>query len=192
MSVKDKKKTRKMPTYSEEIKIALLERVHLGETVADAAKALGVPYHSARRWAAGETAEIKEIKKVIDYEELEELRKEQKAEFVKAAWENIRLAITLIHRRLTRAVEQEEQIDKLLEAADMEIEALIPQEYSQKTAKRTLYKQIAELKLEDISKLSIVMGTQYDKQALASNENTQNIGLNRKLEDFIKDLSNGD
>lgn len=40
--------------------------------------------------------------------------------------------------------------------------------------------------------LSTVLGTLYDKQALASNENTQNIGLNRKLEDFIKDIGGGE
>ena len=186
------KKKRERRIYSDAERIALLERLHLGESITAAARAVGVHYETARRWARGETAEIKELKKEMDFEEIEDIRREQKGKFVKESWENIRLAVTLMHRRLKRAVEQEDQIDKLLETADMEIEALIPKEFTQKTAKRALYKQIAELKLEDIGKLSIVAGTLYDKQALASNENTQNIGLNRKLEDFIKDLSDGD
>ena len=53
--------------------------------------------------------------------------------------------------------------------------------------RRALYKKLESIKIEDIGKLAVVLGTIYDKQALANKEATSIIDGSiavKKFEDF--------
>ena len=100
----------------------------------------------------------------------------KKKEFVALSWKSIEMASIIMQRRLARAVLKEEMLDELLAEAQKEESA---------DKRKQFAKNIASMKLDDISKLSITLGTLYDKQALAGGEFV-NSGENtiKKFEDF--------
>ena len=121
-------------------------------------------------------------KKEAEQKSLEfvELRNKRKKEFINSAWDGIDKSKRLLLRKLERALTDEEQLDALLaefENLDKELSA---------GERSAMYKKFAGLKLEDISKLTTVLGTLYDKQALASEEATSIIKGTITLEDYIK------
>jgi hypothetical protein len=105
---------------------------------------------------------------------LVELRQAKKDKFADDAWRMLDDAKCLLERRLKRALEEEDKLDEILDAfADMEDEQ--GNGLSEK-ALRELYRKFSSLKLEDIRALSTVLGTLYDKQALAAKDATQIVG----------------
>ena len=110
----------------------------------------------------------------VDGMSLVELRQLKKDKFVDEAWEMIEDAKSLLARKLKRALEDEDKLDEILDAfANMEDEQ--GNGLSDK-AIRELYRKFSALKLEDVRALSTVVGTLYDKQALAAKEATQIVG----------------
>ena len=110
----------------------------------------------------------------VDGKSLVELRQLKKDKFVDDAWAMLEDAKSLLERRLKRALEDEDKLDEILDAfADMEDEQ--GNGLSDK-ALRELYRKFSALKLEDVRALSTVLGTLYDKQALAAKEATQILG----------------
>ena len=106
-----------------------------------------------------------------------ELRDKKKEEFIENAWRNIELATSLINKRLARAYFKEELLDTMLE------EAL--KETAGSDRRKQLAKNISDMKVEDITKLSITLGTLYDKQALANGDATsREEQVVKKFEDF--------
>lgn len=101
---------------------------------------------------------------------LVELRQRKKEEFVNNAWRMLDSAQSLLERRLMRAIAEEDKLDALLDAFE-NIKYEDNKGLSDK-ALRELYGKFSVLKLEDIRALSTVLGTLYDKQALASKEPT--------------------
>ena len=71
---------------------------------------------------------------------------------------------------LAYAIEHRAKIDKAIDVLCRRGEELTTQEL------KACVKVLLELKLPDIGKLSSVMGTMYDKRALARGEPTENIG----------------
>ena len=111
----------------------------------------------------------------VDGLNLVELRQKKKEQFVDDAWRMLGKAQSLLERRLTRALEQEDALDALM----AEFEKIGDQgeggSLSDKEL-RAMYARFSALKLEDTRALSSVLGTLYDKQALASKEATQIVG----------------
>ena len=104
------------------------------------------------------------------------MREQRKERFINSAWDNIDLSMELIHQRLIRAVQAEEKLDAIIDrlsAAD-----LPPKEL------RAAVKELNALKVEDLRTLVVVLGTLYDKQALASKEATAIIDGSMKLTPF--------
>ena len=110
----------------------------------------------------------------VDGMSLVELRQSKKDKFVDDAWRMLDDAKCLLERRLKRALEDEDKLDEILDAfAEMEDEK--GNGLSDK-ALRELYRKFSALKLEDVRALSTVLGTLYDKQALAAKDATQIVG----------------
>ena len=111
----------------------------------------------------------------VDGFSLVELRQKKKEQFVDDAWRMLGKAQSLLERRLTRALEQEDALDALM----LEFEKIGDEgggdPLSDKQL-RAMYARFSALKLEDTRALSSVLGTLYDKQALASKEATQIVG----------------
>lgn len=112
---------------------------------------------------------------------IEQLRTNKKKEFADKAWKSINKIQTLLERRLERAVQSEDKIDELL----LEILELDGKDLT-KDQRKALYQKISSIKVESVKELAVVLGTLYDKQALANNESTQNIS--GTIESVIKQI----
>lgn len=170
--------------YSNEERIMAIEMLAL-YSLNEVSKKTGIPKATLSTWKNGGTKESESISK-----DFEQIRTEKKQEFVRSAWNSIGLAQKLIHRRLERAVEQENELDELLGIATEEIEdSDMPSSKKYKKI-QAVSGRIAAFKVEDLKELSITLGTLYDKQALANNECTVNgsikIELGGELKEFAK------
>ena len=152
--------------------IALLTTTN---NIAEVARKLDIKESTLRTWKKQiEEGTSKECKDFV------ELRYQKKKEFVESAWQNIELATSILNKRLTRALIQEDLLDKMLEEAQKESVG--------SEARKQLAKNIAGMRLDDISKVSTTLGTLYDKQALANGEATSKVDGVIKIEDIIKKI----
>lgn len=139
--------------------------------VSEVAERLGIPRTTVSGWIKG-----------FSPDELEALRQKQKEMFIAEAWAIIGNSQNLIRRRIERALNSEDAIDELIS----EVEATSDEELSRET-KKALIKKLRFISCEDISKVATVMGTMYDKAALASKEATAIVGGSLSLENFDAD-----
>ena len=156
-----------------------------GETVASVARRLSVPESTVRGWRkkfereegaqdalknVAEGGGGKELLQHYASENFAELRAQKKREMIERAWRIIEKAQAKVERDLDRAIEQEKQIDNAIVLLGTMGDMLSPEE------RRACFKLLAQMKIDDVSKLSTVMGTMYDKQALAIGEETEILG----------------
>lgn len=151
--------------------IALLTTTN---NIAEVARQLNIKENTLRTWKKQlEEGTNKESKDFV------ELREKKKKEFVETAWANIELASAIINKKLARALLKEDLLDSLLVEAQKETVG--------SDARKTMAKNIATMKLDDIGKLSTTLGTLYDKQALANGEATsREEQIVSKFEDYWK------
>lgn len=173
-------KSQRGKKFNDDIKekaLALLATNNNAKFVADK---LGLKYTTVKTWEK-KFLEQSNTGNVPQDKDLVALRKKKKAEFVDNAWEIIEKTQSLLMKRIERALDSEDKIDQLLE----EILLLDNKDLSQEQRK-ALYRKISTIKVEDVGKIATVLGTIYDKQALASNEPTSRVEGNLRLEDLIK------
>lgn len=151
--------------------IALLATTN---NIAEVARKLNIKENTLRTWKKQlEEGTSKESKDFV------ELREKKKKEFVESAWVNIELATSILNKRLSRALIQEDLLDTMLAEAQKETVG--------SDARKQLAKNIASMRLDDISKVSTTLGTLYDKQALANGEATsREEQIVKKFEDYWK------
>lgn len=125
----------------------------LTDTVASVARQLGRPWSTIKDWK-------REFERDDSFVKLREKRKEK---FVNDAWNLIDMSRRIIERRLVRALEGEEILDELCEEI---LEDVTPEK------KKAIRDKFTALKLENIKDVAVVLGTIYDKQALANKEPT--------------------
>ena len=184
--------------FNDDIKekaFALLATNNNAKVVADT---LGLKYTTVKTWEKKFLKEAEEQQKVkaeaennqeaednqdtnLRTENLVELRNKKKKEFVDSSWNIISKAQTLLERRITRALEKEDELDSLV----TEIEQLDYKDLSQEQRK-ALHRKMAAIKVEDVGKLATMLGTLYEKQALANNEATSKVDGVIRIEDIIK------
>lgn len=109
------------------------------------------------------------VDKNRDNPEFVKLRNEKMDEFADKASEIILKGMTLLNKRLDRAIASEEDLDILID----EIFATDREEISQ-DEKNRLVNKIRVLQLTDIKAITTAIGTLYDKRALAKGESTGN------------------
>lgn len=173
-------KSQRGKKFNDDIKekaLALLATNNNAKFVADK---LGLKYTTVKTWEKkfleqANTGDVPQDKNLVA------LRNKKKAEFVDNAWEIIEKTQSLLMKRIERALYSEDKIDQLLE----EILLLDNKDLSQEQRK-ALYRKISTIKVEDVGKIATVLGTIYDKQALASDEPTSRVEGNLRLEDLIK------
>ena len=171
-----------------------------GESVASIARQMKVPESTIRGWKKKfeqEDAEAREAreaqnnaqnggggKELLSYyasDSFAELRAQKKREMIERAWRIIEKAQAKVERELDRAIEREGQIDEALFLLGTMGENLSVAE------QKRCFKVLSEMQMSDIGKLSTVMGTMYDKQALAIGEETEILGGSvtvRRFEDM--------
>lgn len=156
--------------------IALLATTN---NIAEVARKLNIKENTLRTWK-------KQLKEGTSKESKDfvELREKKKKEFVESAWVNIELATSILNKRLARALIQEDLLDTMLAEAQKETVG--------SDARKQLAKNIASMRLDDISKVSTTLGTLYDKQALANGEATsREEQIVKKFEDYWKNDNSG-
>jgi transposase len=151
--------------FNDDIKEKALAMLATNNNTREVAKTLGIKESTLRTWRSNP-----------NNDEFAKLRQKKKKEFVEDAWRNIELAQEILSRRLERAVAHEVTLDLMLE------ETL--KETTGADAKKAIRNKFSTITLEDVGKISTILGTLYDKQALAVDEPTVNVG--GKLEDLIK------
>lgn len=171
--------------YTEKQKAKAMAMLEANVTLTSASKQLNIPKTTLHDWQKEFTKVKVEFGTKSDTSEQEKklefigLVDRYKAEFIDKSWDIIRTAETLIERRLKRAVESEDKLDEVISLID-------GSDISDK-AKTDLINKIRTAKVDDIVKLSTVLGTLYDKQALANKEATSIVDGNitvKKFEDF--------
>lgn len=164
--------------YNNDIKEKAFALLACNNSVAQVARELGLKYTTVKTWEqkfikqGNGTSHSDVVKngqpKENDEENLVKLRNQKKEEFVNSAWNLIKKAQILLERRLDRALNYEDELDEIVEsiisASDEELK------YQQKQA---LLVKMRSIKVEDIREIATVLGTLYDKQALAKKEATQ-------------------
>lgn len=107
-----------------------------------------------------------------DEPEFVRLRNEKKSEFSEKASEIIQKGLTLLNRRLDRALNQEEALDVVI----AEIFATNKMELTQDEKNRLIAK-ISALQLHDIKAITTAIGTLFDKKALADGKPTSTVNI---------------
>lgn len=116
-----------------------------------------------------------------DKPEYVKLRAEKMNEFSVRASEIIQKGLTLLNKRLDRAISSEEDLDVLID----EIFATDKEELSQ-DEKNKLVNKVRALQLQDIKAITTAIGTLYDKKALAEGGATDNVSVTVKLPEGIE------
>lgn len=165
--------------FGDNVKEMVLAELASGTSVSDLAR----KYKIAKSTISGWKKELHKLGNEQKLNEFEQLRTEKKQEFIKGAWENIEMGNQLIQRRFKRALEHEDKIDDLLQ----EIMSL-PNIDLSTDQRKALAKKLSAIKVEDVSKITTAIGTLYDKQAVANNENTAKTEHVVTIEDFVKDI----
>jgi hypothetical protein len=118
-------------------------------------------------------------KDVMNTDEFEEVRQRKKEEFINQAWETVQKALKLADKRFSKALEDEEAIENLIDAV---------QDHDLTQAeKKSLISRLNGLQMNNIRDIAVALGTIYDKQALASGEPTQISESRKPLPDLVKD-----
>ena len=107
------------------------------------------------------------VDKNKDKPEFVKLRNEKMNEFSSRASEIIQKGLTLLNKRLDRAITSEEDLDLLID----EIYATDKEELSQ-DEKNRLVNKIRTLQIQNMKDITTAIGTLYDKKALADGKPT--------------------
>lgn len=165
--------------YGDEIREKAFALLATNLTVQEVSKELNIPYTTVKTWndkwlKQSENGEEPKVSAESDSPitkqdelNLAKLRNEKKKQFVEDAWRLIGKTRTILERRLDRAIADEEALDQLVD----EIMQLDYKELNGEQRK-ALYAKLSKIKVEDLKALSTVLGTLYDKQALANKEAT--------------------
>lgn len=158
---------REQKSYSEEQKEQARALFATETNLSRISRKLDIPLSTLRGWkkAYDEDCEKDPV--------LAEARDAKKREFVNNCWAIMNDTVTVLARRIKRAMDEEDEIDQLIDAVTDEATEL---DLDWKKTQSIICK-VESLKCEDIVKLTTVMGTLYDKQALASGDNTANVSV---------------
>ena len=157
--------------YGEKTRERAFAQLAAGNSCSAVAKELGVPRTTVKGWVDRQTDTEKQSR--------EELHRRNKERFADDAWRTIHAGNELLIRRFERAARSEAEMDRLLE------EFLTCSEDLTAEQMRALLKQFQELKLMDVGRVAVVLGTLYDKQALIAKEATARVELTDvKFEDI--------
>lgn len=108
------------------------------------------------------------VDKNKDKPEFVKLRNEKMSEFSSRASEIIQKGLTLLNKRLDRAIASEEDLDLLID----EIYATDKEELSQ-DEKNRLVNKIRTLQVQNMKDITTAIGTLFDKKALADGKPTE-------------------
>ena len=119
-------------------------------------------------------------KDVMGTDEFEEVRRTKQEEFIGQAWETVQKALKLADKRFSKALDDEQAIEELIDAVQ-------DHELTQ-AEKKTLVSRLNGLQMTNIRDIAVALGTIYDKQALASGEPTIISERKEATPDLVKEM----
>ena len=158
---KSKAKKKKRTKLTEELKGKLKAECAINNNNTDVAAKFHIAEATVRKYR-------KEFENDPDYANLCERKKK---EFIELGWDTIINSSQLLNKRVKRANKFEKELDELL---DKIVDKMYDEEASEK-AINAFIKKFSTIQVSDMSKLASVLGTIYDKVALANKEPTQNV-----------------
>ncbi len=168
--------------YGDDIKEKAFALLSTNNNISAVARELNVPRTTLIKWKSDfENPKKPKKKKGKNPEkDLVKARQQKKEQFIADAWSGIEHGMSLLQRRLERADEKEDLIDKFIDIVERNGD--LTAEESKKIA--VLAKN---LKIEDLGRIAVTVGTLYDKMALASGDSTANVDAKivpKKFEDL--------
>ena len=160
--------------HSEELKEKILAEIATGVPMTQLSKKYKIPVSTMGTWKTNARTKS---------DEFENLRKENKEKFVNKAWKLINDAMEVTEKRVTRCKNFEENVDIVANAIKKNSDKICKDLQIGYFDLLNLVKELMQLKNIKVGELSSLIGTMYDKQALASDEPTENVKV--KLEDFF-------
>lgn len=164
--------------YNDDIREKAIALLTVNNSVSFVARELGLPRSTVKSWKEAFDKEAEESGE----DNIAKLRQKKKEDFINDAWKLIDLSKGVLEKRLTRAMDNEEALDELVEEiSKLDYKTLTSQQ------RQALYMKLAKIKVDDVKSLATVLGTLYDKQALANKEATTIVEGNitvRKFEDL--------
>lgn len=159
-----KKNGKKRRAYTMEEKEKAMALYAANGNLSETARIIGIPKTTIKSWTD----------KPENNERFEQMRTEKKEQFINQAWEIIDKGLLLTKNRLSRAIEHESELDEIIGiiAKDGELSG---------QAKTALINKIRALEIQNVRELSTLVGTLYDKQALASGDSTANTAVRVEL-----------
>jgi hypothetical protein len=114
-------------------------------------------------------------------DDFDRIRAEKKQQFINEVWEVIGKALKLTNKRFTKALEDEEAMQEMVD--------IINKDKTLKGAEQqALYRKLKDLQMTNIRDIAIALGTIYDKQALASGEPTTITERHEPTPDLVQEL----
>lgn len=164
--------------YNDDIREKAIALLTVNNSVSFVARELGLPRSTVKSWKEAFDKEAE----ASGEDNIAKLRQKKKEDFINDAWKLIDLSKGVLEKRLTRARDNEEALDELVdEICKLDYKTLTSQQ------RQSLYMKLAKIKVEDVKSLATVLGTLYDKQALANKEATAIVEGSitvKKFEDF--------
>ena len=164
--------------YNDDIREKAIALLTVNNSVSFVARELGLPRSTVKSWKEAFDKEAEESGE----DNIAKLRQKKKEDFINDAWKLIDLSKGVLEKRLTRAMDNEEALDELVEEiSKLDYKTLTSQQ------RQALYMKLAKIKVDDVKSLATVLGTLYDKQALANKEATAIVVGSitvKKFEDF--------
>ena len=164
--------------YNDDIREKAIAILTVNNSVSFVARELGLPRSTVKSWKEAFDKEAEESGE----DNIAKLRQKKKEDFINDAWKLIDLSKGVLEKRLTRAMDNEEALDELVEEiSKLDYKTLTSQQ------RQALYMKLAKIKVDDVKSLATVLGTLYDKQALANKEATAIVEGSitvKKFEDF--------
>lgn len=136
-----------------------------GNTVEYIARELGIPRKTAEGW-------IKKRKELAP-DEFEQIRRRIKVDFIEEAGSIIDKGLKLINRRFDRAIEDEEEMGK---AVDAIVQAVTAGNVDTHQAKAAIG-IISKVYVPALKDITTAVGTLYDKRALAKGQPTEHMAI---------------
>lgn len=153
------------------------------------AEMLNIKVSTVRTWAKIASDKEKAIAegKIQDSGEikLNETRLENKKKFVDNAWNLIHESMEVAQKRVTRSNKLEENIDLVAKAMKDNSKRIEDATGIGWFALLDIIKELQAMKSVKVGELSTLIGTMYDKQALANGEATQNV-RDITVEEYLK------
>lgn len=147
-------------------------------TIAEISEKLAIPDRTIRNWVTKWEADKDE--------ELAELSEVQKNRFIDKAQRIIDKASNLLEIKIDKAVKSEREGQELLEQLEATLREAGASEEDIKAQLEALRKVVDKSKVENISQVSTVIGTMYDKKALAEGRSTNNTNIT--IEGFLEQI----